>query len=101
MKSGQNLGNLSKTGIYLCVLTGAYYMIEAPFPSLITFAGDDSSYSSAAVGESGYYTVNVLDPDLEHYWAQTPQASTTTFPRGLFRRAQVLERYSCAALSVL
>ena len=60
----QNLREFVQDGGSIYASDWAYYMIEAPFPSLITFAGDDSSYSSAAVGESGYYTVNVLDPGL-------------------------------------
>ena len=45
--------------------SGSWPLFSVAFPSLITFAGDDASYSSAAVGESGYYTVNVLDSGLQ------------------------------------
>lgn len=68
----QNLREFVQNGGSIYASDWAYYMIEAPFPSLIQFAGDDSSYSSAAVGESGYYTVNVLDSGL-----QTLLGSTT------------------------
>ena len=61
----QNLREFVQNGGSIYASDWAYYMIEAPFPSLITFAGDDASYSSAAVGESGYYTVNVLDSGLQ------------------------------------
>jgi len=61
----QNVRQFVQGGGSIYASDWAYYMIEAPFPNMITFVGPDNTYGSPQVGESGYYTVNVLDPGLK------------------------------------
>jgi hypothetical protein len=61
----QNVRQFVQDGGSLYASDWAYYMVEAPFPGMVTFVGDDNTYSSPQVGESGYYTVDVLDPGLK------------------------------------
>jgi hypothetical protein len=61
----QNVRQFVQGGGSIYASDWAYFMIEAPFPNMVTFVGNDNTYGNAQVGESGFYTVEVLDPALK------------------------------------
>jgi len=57
-----NLRDFVEAGGSIYASDWAYYIVEAGWPSMNTFQGDDSWLGDARVGETGYITADVLDP---------------------------------------
>jgi len=62
---GQNLHDFVAGGGSIYASDWAYYTVEAAFPDMNTFYGDDTYPGDAEVGETGNVTAQILDPVTE------------------------------------